>query len=197
MTVRPDISDKLIHFTRGATADDAFNRVRSIIGERRLIASNGMIKGGFRCVCFTEAPLPSLKGGFVNAEHFSRYSPFGIMFDKSWVFSRGGRPVIYQSEEEYYLLPEALKWRHVRYEPLSTSAIDFTWEREWRVHCEELTFGPKDAVIVLPNYQWTSLLRDIHDSEQDYIVSTYSTVFEYEIAEALREPFLWTVVTLE
>src|SRR4029450_3678327 len=35
--------------------------------------------------------------------------------------------------------------------------------REWRVHCEELTFGPKDAVIVFPNYQWTSLLRDIHD----------------------------------
>lgn len=197
MTTRPDISDKLIHFTRGVTADDAFNRLRRIIEERRLLGGNRMIKGGFRCVCFTEAPLPSLKKGFVNAEHFSRYAPFGIMFSKSWVFSQGGRPVIYQPETEYQLLPKALKWRHVRYEPLSSLPIDFTWEREWRVRCEELTFGPQVAVIVLPNHQWTALLQDIHDSEQDYEVYAYATVFSDEIAEALREPFLWTVVTLE
>jgi hypothetical protein len=142
MTTRPDISEKLIHFTRGATTDNAFNRLRRIIEERRVLGGNRMIKGGFRCVCFTEATLPSLEKDVVNAEHFTRHSSFGIMFNKSWVFSQGGRPVIYQPEEEYQLLPEALKWRHVRFEPLSSIPIDFSWEREWRVHCEELSFGP-------------------------------------------------------
>jgi hypothetical protein len=93
MTTRPDISDELIHFMRRATADDAFNRFRRMIEERRVPGGNRTIKGGFRWVCCTEAPLPSLKKGLVNPENFSRYSPFGIMFNKSWVFSQGGRPV--------------------------------------------------------------------------------------------------------
>ncbi|GAG63688.1 unnamed protein product, partial [marine sediment metagenome] len=32
---------------------------------------------------------------------------------------------------EYDILPEELKYRHVRYE--LESDIDFTWEREWRL----------------------------------------------------------------
>ncbi len=117
-----------------------FANLRSIIRERRLIAGNYMIRGGYRCVSFTEAPIEAFIDGFVRQFPFTRYSRFGVMFDKSWVFELGGRPVIYQPEIEFNILPEELRWRHVRYEPGAEQAKDFTWEREWRMNCDELPF---------------------------------------------------------
>lgn len=131
---RPDISEKVIHFTRGATYDDALTMLLTIVSEGRLLGGAGMIRGGYKCVCFTEAPLPAIAGGFVNPESFSRYSPFGLMFDKSWLYANGGRPVIYQPDTDFNALPEDMRWRHVRYEPLAVPPIDFTWEREWSPH---------------------------------------------------------------
>jgi hypothetical protein len=141
MPTRFDISEKLIHFTSGESADDAFARLRAIIGERRLIAGNRMIRGGYRCVCFTEAPPAAFADAFVSRAPFTRCSRFGLMFDKTWVYDRGGRPVIYQPDSDFSILPEALRWRHVRFEPTSEQVIDFTWEREWRIPCDELTFS--------------------------------------------------------
>jgi hypothetical protein len=86
MVRRIDISDKLIHFTRGNSASDAFATLRAIIAERRLIAGNRMIRGGYRCVCFTEAPLIAFKDAFVRGVPSTRYSQFGVMFKKSWVY---------------------------------------------------------------------------------------------------------------
>src|ERR1700681_1954031 len=78
MARRFDISDKLIHFTGGGECvDDAFARLRAIIREGRLIASSRMIRGGFRCVSFTEAPLPAFAPPFISEFPFTRYSPFG------------------------------------------------------------------------------------------------------------------------
>jgi hypothetical protein len=51
---------------------------------------------------------------------------FGLMFEKNWIFDRGGRPVIYQPESELDLLPENLRWRDVRFEPTGDKVIDFT-----------------------------------------------------------------------
>jgi len=193
---RGDITNKLIHFTSGASPDDAFARLRNIIRERRLIAGNRMIRGSYMCVCFTEAPLAAVADGFVSCFPYARYAPFGLMFDKTMVFARGGRPVIYQPEAEFNGLPEVIRWRHVRYEPIGEDMIDFTWEREWRIQCSELQFTPDDAVIVLPNGEWQSLLLEMHDWEQDTCVEAYSTVVDREIAEQLREEFRWRIVTL-
>jgi len=134
---RADISPYLVHFTSGTTYEDAFTRLRKILADRSLIAGSRFIKGNYRCVCFSEAPLTSLTDGLVNQDYYSRYSPFAIMISKHWLFAQGGRPVIYQSAEEYYPLPDSHRWRHVLYEPSdSTKSIDFTWEREWRIKCE-------------------------------------------------------------
>lgn len=65
------------------------------------------------------------------------------MVPKQWLYVQGGRPVIYQSDKEFYDLPEAIRWRHVRYEPASSPPIDFTWEREWRIQCRYLHIGPQ------------------------------------------------------
>jgi len=196
MATRFDISEKLIHFTSGESPNDAFGRLRAIIGERHLIAGNRMIRGGYRCVCFTEAPLAAFADAFVSRVPFTRYSQFGLMFDKSWVYDRGGRPVIYQPDTDFSILPEELRWRHVRFEPNGQHIIDFTWEREWRIRCDELPFSPAEAVIVVPSADWASALRRSHHAEQDMDVELYSMVIEREIAELWREPFRWHIVTL-
>ena len=192
--MRADVSDKLVHFT-GPRDDwnEANSRLRSIITERCIRGGTGMIRSGDRCVCFTEAPLLSLSNGLVNPSNYSRYSPFGIIIEKSWLFDRGGRPVIYQPEAEYSALPEELRWRHVRYEPTGESRIDFTWEREWRIKCDELQILPNEAAIVVPSDDWANALVHDHEREQDYQVEMYSMILDEFLAEQYRVDFPWRV----
>jgi len=197
MTIRPDISDKLVHFTSPKEHwDEAYNRLKSILSDSSIKAGNEKIKGGHWCVCFTEAPLPYISGGLANKTGYSRYAPFGVMFDKKWVYRKGGRPVIYQADSEYDLLPAILRWRHVRYEPTSEPQIDFTWEREWRINCHELQFTPNDMVILLPNIEWRERLLLDHESDQDYLIRGYSLVLDEDIAEQYREDLPWRISCL-
>jgi hypothetical protein len=193
MPARADISDHLVHFTSDSNERLAFERFRSIIADQCLFGGDGKIRGATRCVCFTEAPLASLERGLVNPSVYSRYSPFGIMFEKSWVYAYGGRPVIYQSEAEFDGLPDGLKWRHVRYEP---GLVDFTWEREWRMRTDELHFTPNDACLVVPDDDWAEELVDRHNADEDVRVLQYSTVMDEFIAEQYREDFPWRICVL-
>lgn len=194
MDPRLDITDKLVHFTSGASDNEAFGRLRQIIAEHRLVGSGSKIRGNYACVCFTEAPLTSLQHGLVNPGAYSRYSPFGVLFEKQWVFAQGGRPVIYQPDAEFALLPEPLRWRHMRYEP---GIIDFTWEREWRVQCDELHFEPNVTGIVVPTTDWASELIEDHDAQQDFEVYQYSQIMEDALlAEQYRDGFPWRIYVL-
>jgi hypothetical protein len=142
---RHDLSNYLFHWVSGATQKDALDSLFSIIVDQRIIGSSDKIKGLYCCICFTETPI----------DHFTfdtnRYWPFGISVSKNYVFELGGRPVIYQSDSEYYDLPENLRWRHVRYEPTSKSPIDFTWEREWRILADEFILNPNNIQIIVPS----------------------------------------------
>lgn len=195
---RMDISPYLIHFTRGENIEGAFVRLKTILHERCLRGSGERIRGGYRCVCFSEAPLSSLSSGLVNERYYSRYSPFGILVFKQWLFSIGGRPAIYETEEEYLSLPESHKWRHVRYDLRNGfERIDFSWEREWRIRCDILTLNPSIAWIIVPDNAWADHLMQEHDREQDYLVTQYVNIFDdQQIAEMHREPFQWQVVPL-
>lgn len=196
MAGRPDISDKVIHFTKAVTYEDALGILLTIVGEGRVVGGTGMIRGGYRCVCFTEAPLPAIASGFVNAESFTRYSPFGLMFEKSWIYAQGGRPVIYQPEADFNRLPDDMRWRHVRYDPSGTPPVDFTWEREWWIGCDELLFSPSEVALVVPDHEWKSFLFGIWDSQQQLETEAYSTLFEQNIIVQMREPCPWRVVSL-
>jgi hypothetical protein len=195
---RTDISPYLVHFTSGDSYDEAFARLRKIIADRKLIGGSRFIKGNYRCVCFSEAPLASLKGGLVNLNYYSRYLPFGIMVSKQWLFPQGGRPVIYQSADEYQPLPESHRWRHVLYDPTaSTEAVDFTWEREWRIRCDTLIFDQRCAQVIVPDQSWADRLVSEHDREEDYRIMQYRLIFDDDIiVEAYRNSFQWTVWTL-
>jgi hypothetical protein len=196
MTSRSDISDKVIHFTNGDSEEDSFANLRKIVGDRRLVAGNRMVRGSYRCVSFTEAPIDVFRDCFVRNFPYSRYSEFGLMFDKAWVFAHGGRPVIYQPDSDFDILPEELRWRHVRYEPIGEQVVDFTWEREWRMHCNELPFSPAEAQIIVPNAKWASAFRRIHHAEREMTIELYATVMERQIAEQLHELFQWHITYL-
>jgi len=194
---RADLSDHLVHFTSGASWDEAFGLLCAIVEQARLKGSNRLVRGGYRCVCFSEAPLPLVPGGLVNPDAYSRYAPFGVMIDKSWLFSRGGRPVIYQPDAEFNELPESLGWRHVRFDLNERPPVDFTWEREWRVQVDELDFDPSCAVVVLPDGHWSERFRQAFDERQDWQVAEYAQVLDQQIAEAYRESCPWRITTLQ
>lgn len=156
--LRDDLSDKLIHLTRGENAAETFTK---IVKEQRLLGGTGGIKGEFRCVCFSEAPLSKLATILAKPmAHGMPYKPFGVIVDKTWLFEHGGRPVIYQPDAEFELLKPEQQWRHVRYEPQND--IDFTWEREWRIQITELKIDPKEATFVIPNRDWEKRFHDEH-----------------------------------
>ena len=162
--IRDDLSDKLIHLTRGPTYDDAAQVFSAILEEKRLVGGTGCIKGSFQCVCFSEAPISKLSQILANPmAHGVRYMPFGIMVDKTWLFDQGGRPVIYQSDAEFELLHDDQKYRHVRYEPKNN--IDFTWEREWRICIDELRLAPDVTTVVVPNREWEREILKPHEGK--------------------------------
>lgn len=152
---RRDVGSFLFHFTKTQTADKvlltADSILEKILVDEKIIAGTGFIRAGIPCVCFTESPIAELASTFIRfgmEEGVSkRYEPYGIAVTKEWLFSKGGRPVIYQKADEYKWLPPTLQYRHVAYEPPKT---DFTWEREWRVNTSELDLKSCDFFVVVP-----------------------------------------------
>lgn len=112
---RDDLSTKLIHFTKGTgeTIEEkilsAKENLRSILKQKCLIGGRGFIKGNFQCICFSEAPITKFTQ-ILEHPHFA-YAPVGVMIDKAWLFKKGGRPVIYQTYDEYANLPNSHKYR--------------------------------------------------------------------------------------
>lgn len=80
-----------------------------------------------------------------------KYQPYGVTVDKRWLFKKGGRPVICGPDSDFPLLPEAMRYRHVRFEINDTGSIDYTSEREWRIQTDELSFLPDEVTIVVPD----------------------------------------------
>jgi hypothetical protein len=158
--IRDDLSDRLIHLTRGPTYSAASATLAEILAQRALRGSSGCIRGGYTCVCFSEAPIAKL--GYLLAlptAHGVRYMPYGIMLSKEWLYSLGGRPVIYQSDVEFDHLPEALRFRHVRYEP---PRVDFSWEREWRIQTSSLALDPATVTVVVPTRAWVDRMKETY-----------------------------------
>lgn len=162
--VRDDLSANLIHLTRGDSDQSAADAFLAILKSRQLLGSVRDIRGGYKCVCFSEAPLAKLANVLASAEQtLMRYKPFGVMVAKKWMFYKGARPVIYQPETEYDLLAEQQKFRHVRYEP---GKVDYTWEREWRVQADAIELEPDQVTFVVPTRAWERWALQEHAESQ-------------------------------
>ena len=192
--MRPDISQFLVHFTKPSEAESAYDVLRRILRERKVLGGSRFIRGGRPCVCFSESPLGALEHGLINATGFTRYSPCGLQFEKEWIFGLGGRPVIYESEREFAKLPETHQWRHVRLE-FGESPVDFTWEREWRLPCTELRFSEREVTVVLPDDAAHD--KFIHDVENDSFHEARAwTVVLGDVAWQLDRGNPWRIVSL-
>jgi len=148
---RGDLTDYLIHWTRGRRIDGShegpLDVLKEILRSGYLAASfapkssvtgggtNNTIKGEQPAVCFTEQPLDGfLKSCEVLPE---RYKPYALAVHKWHLFNYGGRPVIYGDESVLWRLQEEDKYLWVRYSPIPAAMfagypIDWTHEREWR-----------------------------------------------------------------
>jgi len=159
--IRQDISNTLIHLTRdinGQSAEDIFVK---IVTEKLLLGSSLNIRGGHQCICFSETPISAI-GQIIalNTGEF-HYGPFGFMFPKKQLFDLGARPVIYQPETDFKLLPAELQYRHVRFE---IESKDWTWEREWRLNTNQLELNPQNVTLIVPK-------RDIIDKMKQQIAN--------------------------
>jgi hypothetical protein len=104
--IRGDLSNRLIHLTKGSDLQEAESNFKKIFDDGKLLGGTGHIRGNYTCVCFSEAPISVLSQVLSNpSAHGMRYAPFGVMVHKKWLFEQGGRPVIYQAEDEFELLP--------------------------------------------------------------------------------------------
>jgi hypothetical protein len=193
---RPDISPFVTHFTKATAEMPAFNVLLKILRDRFLLGSNTYIRGGAKCVCFTEAPVEVIQFGMCGLDGRERYSPYGIQIAKSHLFRLGGRPVIYQSDSEFEILPESYRWRHVRLDLRSERPIDFTWEREWRIQSDRFDFSDQDVTVVVPDDESEDRLRDFveHESFQD--ACQWSTVIGDE-AWSYASPSPWKTIRLK
>ncbi len=193
--MRDDISQRLIHFTKGDSYEDAYQNLKNIISEQKIYGSNagGIIKGNAKCVCFSETPLPFLKGGLLNPSFYSQYSPFGVMTSKEHIYNLGGRHVIYQSDSELSQLNDENSWRHMRYEPPD---IDLTWEREWRLKTDSFKFESNSAQIVVLDKSWEERLIEEHNQEQQWQTIQLSLIMDELEAVYYEEDCPWKIIRL-
>jgi hypothetical protein len=188
---RPDLTDSVIHFIRAPTDAEAWGILINIVREGKLRGGSGLIKGGYVCVCFAELSRSLAAIGFTNAAGNSRYTRYGVMVPKDWLFAQGGRPVIYQPDFEFALLPESHRWRHVTFN-LGNDPVDFTWEREWRIQCEGLLLDPGVVSFIVPSQAREEALRSDFEREEHFSVQLYSLVMG-DLAEGYRRSFDWKI----
>ncbi len=175
--MRDDLSDKLVHLTKGNSDDpkkhrgEALTVLSKIIKGGELKGGIGFIKGSHMCVCFSEAPISKLSYIIASQEQKPfKYQPYGVIVDKRWLYEKGGRPVIYGPDEDYEKLPDEMKYRHVRFSLTKTHSIDHTWEREWRVKTRRLEICPKVVTLVVPDRGVKDALIKKYGDEWHYIV---------------------------
>lgn len=195
---RPDVAANLMHLLRGDTRSDALALLRAVIAERCLSGSAHGIRDGSRCVSFVEAPIRQLRDVFRwSAERDARVQPFGVLLGKDYLFALGGRPVIYESDADYAHLPEALQYRHVRYDPLVVPPIDFTWEREWRLQADVLQLEPERCCIVAASEADRAALFMEHAEREELRLESVGPAVGGSLADEMTESFPWPVISLD
>ncbi len=165
---RPDFSKYLAHFTTGrkpVAKDDgnptikltdgktAYERLISILEQKKIFSST-LPWTGRRAVCLTECPWASL------IDHSKIYSPYGIGFNKPFIFGAGGGPSYYvrkdhwdkQNWENDLMTFATPFWPEYRPKKLRQAikfpTVDYSHEREWRVP-HDLFFEYDDIEFII------------------------------------------------
>ena len=195
---RPEIAPNLLHLLRGDSRSDAFALLHSVIAAHALSGSDIGVRDGSRCVGFTEAPIRQLRNVFHwSTERAANVQPYGVLLGKDYLFALGGRPVIYQSDDEYDELPAALRYRHVRYDPITVPPIDFTWEREWRLRTDVLLLEPERCCIVVPSEADRAALFMEYAEREELRLEALGPAVGGSLSDEMAESFPWPVISLD
>lgn len=151
--LRIDLSDRLTYWFKPA-AGNVMDEFGKALQQRALPGSKPpYVLGASACVAFTETPLIVAAKLLVSADAYDiHFAPAGFLVDRDWLFAQGGRPVIYQSEQEAKLLDDRQLYRHVTLDP--AKGIDFTWKREWRIATARLELDERHCRPVVPSLEW-------------------------------------------
>ncbi len=159
----------LIHWTRSCTGPfseertaDYFERVlqnasneggistlKRILNERKIRASNRLVRGGYPVVPFTERrpeELPDLIHWRQGLRRWT-YEPYGIALQRGKLIEMGARPVQYADLSDFEHLSEGDRWL---FQVAKTRDNDWSTEREWRIPGDvNLNLFTEDELIVL------------------------------------------------
>lgn len=190
-----DLSEYVVHFTKGDGRDDGYQTMLSILGEQLLKrgpTAFGAAKDkrsvdpeSQRVVCFSETPL-----GFLDRIVKRRKSAYGIGFHKRYLLKKGGGPLWYlqlgtpQQRALATLIKRALKtfdqddpiWQLTPFIDLPGPLPfknDFRWEREWRLR-SDLRFEPADvAFLFIPERLHADAWSFFRDAQDDNLGPAY------------------------
>jgi hypothetical protein len=153
----------LTHFTRTSHPAVALDNLAAILSAGTIRASAKMIRTKRPVICFFDAPFEHLARVLVNNDARRRYEPFGIAVKKRYAFRMGARPVIYlPSDEAAAILPETELWRVVTLDYNRRPAVDWSFEREWRM-AGDLHFAARDAVVLVEDWRDADEIYDRFD----------------------------------
>lgn len=160
---RSDLSSKVVHLTREQTDATCVDTLVAMLTRQKINGSDpsqAFIHGDKSVVCFQDSPLSGIcqnvfyeqKYRETNADARLRYRAAGLMFEKSYVFARGGRPVVYEvPSEAKRILNRDEWWRIVNFDLSDEdNIVDWTHEREWRLP-DDFDFDRKDATVLVVN----------------------------------------------
>lgn len=189
-----DMSEYVVHFTRGSDSDDGYGSAIEILGSAAVTALTqlGMARTMTQLAstqasaCFSEIPLE-----YLQRLTDRRGSLYGLAFAKGFIIRAGGGPVWYvENPSPLGGLVDAVK--QTAFEPFApdhpfwalTPFIErpgdyagtpyrFEWEREWRVP-GGLAFGPEDvAFLFIPEHNHERARRFFEDVEHDHSGPAY------------------------
>jgi hypothetical protein len=160
---RTDLSSHLTHLTRDTDNQSITEVLMSILDDGLIRGSEpgkSFMHGERPAVCFQDAPLSGICQNVCFEDKYReeraiekiRYRAAGLMFDKRYVYSKGGRPVFYDDPEEAKdLLPPDQWWRIVKLDLSDNDhLIDWTHEREWRAP-GDFEFEIRKATVLVPS----------------------------------------------
>ncbi|MGO9060986.1 MAG: hypothetical protein ACLQU2_26930 [Candidatus Binataceae bacterium] len=146
------VGGMLTHFTRASHPSAAIDNLVGILTAGIVRASTRMIRTKRPVVCFFDAPFEHL-ARVLDRSSPRRYEPFGIAVSKRYAFEMGARPVIYLPwQEAVALLPRDELWRVVRLDMGRQPAIDWTFEREWRL-AGDLGLAAAETVVLVEDWR--------------------------------------------
>jgi len=180
---RTDLVARITHLTKGSSNEEAFEKLWKILIDKMLIGSGkrGYIVGTEKAVCFQEVPLYSIVENLLfedTLDDKTRYSWFGLRFNKIQMYRNGARPVLYgKTEELKTVLNPKDYWRIVDLDLEKTDVVDWSHEREWRI-LGDFQFEYNDIeVIVRDDYYYQKFVnRCIKEERMDILCTVHGVI---------------------